>query len=271
MRYPLVAAPESNDTIADNTATSAAAGGVYNAGTMTMLNTIVAESLDVIATQLEKSVQSGKDLNKAVQELLPGIIKESKKVLFNGDNYTAEWHAEAEKRGLPNLPSCVEALPLLGSKEATALFDKYGVLTERELQSRLMILCEHYIKTVAIEGRCMSMMARTMILPAALRYQAEVAQAMSALQAAGAKVPGRETELLNKLTGLIDDLQVATDKVDRALAHHADGDAMSHAKYARDHVVAAMAELRKAGDALETVVADDLWPLPTYREMLFMK
>jgi glutamine synthetase len=241
------------------------------AGPNTVLNTIVAESLDHIATNLEKAKAAGKDLNRAVQDLLPGIIKESKSVIFNGDNYTPEWHAEAERRGLPNLKTTVDSLPTILERESIELFSRYKVYSERELQSRLMILCEHYIKTVAIEGRCMSMMARTMILPAALRYQAEVAQSVQALQSAGAKVPGRQTELLNKLTTLIDDLQVATEKVDRGLSHHADGDAIAHAKYARDHIVSAMAELRKAGDALETVVADDLWPLPTYREMLFMK
>jgi glutamine synthetase len=241
------------------------------AGPNTVLNTIVAESLDFIATNLEKAKASGKDLNRAVQDLLPGIIKESKSVIFNGDNYTPEWHAEAEKRGLPNLKTTVDSLPTILEPASIELFTRYKVYSERELQSRLMILCEHYIKTVAIEAKCMSMMARTMILPVALRYQAEVAEAVKALQSAGAKVPGRQTELLNKLTGQIDDLQVATEKVDRGLSHHAEGDAMAHAKYARDHLVSSMAELRKAGDALETLVADDLWPLPTYREMLFMK
>jgi glutamine synthetase len=241
------------------------------AGPNTVLNTIVAESLDYIATNLEKAKAAGKELNRAVQDLLPGIIKESKNVIFNGDNYTPEWHAEAERRGLPNLKNTVDALPAILEPASIDLFTRFKVYSERELQSRLMILAEHYVKTVAIESKCMSMMARTMILPAALRYQAEVAQGVQALQGAGAKVPGKQTELLNKVTGLIDDLQIAAEKVDRSLAHHADGDAIAHAKYSRDHLVASMAELRKAGDALEMVVADDLWPLPTYREMLFIK
>ena len=110
-----------------------------------------------------------------------------------------------------------------------------------------------------------------MILPAALRYQVQVAQAVQALQAAGVKVPGRQSELLNKLTSTIDSFQEAADKLDTALGHHAEGDPLAHAKYARDHVVKGMAELRKHGDALEGMVADDLWPLPTYREMLFVR
>src|SRR5438270_6842264 len=150
-----------------------AVGGSQSiAGPNTVLNTIVAESLDFIATNLEKAVSSGKDLHKAIQDLLPGILKESKKVIFNGDNYSAEWHAEAEKRGLPNLRSTVDALPVIIRKDSIDLFTKYRVYTERELQSRLTILAENYIKTVNIEGQLTAMMARTMILPAALRYQA---------------------------------------------------------------------------------------------------
>jgi glutamine synthetase len=202
---------------------------------------------------------------------LPGLIKESRKVLFLGDNYTAEWHAEAEKRGLPNLKTTPDALPIILEPETIELFTRYKVYSERELQSRFTILCENYIKTVTIEGRCASMMARTMILPAALRYQGQLAESIQALQAAGAKAPSRQSELLNKLTSTIDTFQAALDKLDHALAHHADGDPLAHTKYARDHVLSAMAELRKHGDVLETLVADDLWPLPTYREMLFMK
>src|SRR5262249_53062636 len=151
------------------------------------------------------------------------------------------------------------------------LFTRYKVYSERELQSRFNILCESYIKTVTIEGKCASMMARTMILPAALRYQEQVAQSIAALAGAGVQGPSRQKELLNTLTNTIDSFQAATDKLDRALNHHAEGDMLAHAKYARDHIVVGMAEVRKLGDTLEMLVADDLWPLPTYREMLFMK
>ncbi len=240
-------------------------------GPNAVLNTIVAESLDYMATQLEEAKAKGKDFHRAVQDLLPGVIKESKQVLFIGDNYTPEWHAEAERRGLPNLRTTVDALPAILEPESVELFTRYKVYSERELQSRLTILCENYLKTVTIEGKCMALMARTMILPAALRYQAEAAGALQALQATGAKAPARQVELLNKLTAQIDALQEANDKLDAALAHHAEGDPLAHITFARDHVLTAMTELRKAGDALEVMVADDLWPLPTYREMLFVK
>ncbi len=242
------------------------------AGANTVLNTIVAESLDYIATQLEKAKVEGKDLHRAIQDLMPGIIKDSRKILFLGDNYTPEWHEEAEKkRGLPNLRTTPDALPVILEPESVELFTRYKVYSERELQSRFMILCESYVKTVMIEGRCASMMARTMILPAAMRYQQQLASSIQALQAAGVKAPGRQTEMLNKLTATIDAFQSATDKLDHALAHHAEGDALAHTKFARDHILTAMADVRKHGDALETMVADDLWPLPTYREMLFLK
>ncbi|MFO0879911.1 MAG: glutamine synthetase III [Gemmataceae bacterium] len=240
-------------------------------GPNTVLNTIVAESIDFIATHLEKAKAEGKDLLKSIQDLLPGLIKESRKVLFLGDNYTPEWHAEAEKRGLPNLKTTPDALGVVLEKESIELFTKYKVYSERELQSRSMILCENYVKTVMIEARCASMIARTMILPAALKYQGQVAQSIAALQSAGAKVPARQTELLNKLIGTIDAFQAALDKLDHSLSHHADGDPLAHTKHARDHVLAPMLDLRKQADLLETMVADDLWPLPTYREMLFIK
>jgi len=241
------------------------------AGANTVLNTIVAESLDYVATHLEKAKSEGKDLNRAIQSLLPVIIRESRRVLFLGDNYSADWHAEAEKRGLPNLRNTPDSLPTILEKESIELFTKYKVYSERELESRFNILCESYVKTVTIEGRCASMMARTMILPAALRYQAEVAQSIQALQATGAKAPGRQTEHLKTLMETIDGLQAAVDKLDDALGHHAEGKPIDHTRYARDHIVTNMAEVRKHGDALETMVADDLWPLPTYREMLFIK
>jgi len=248
-----------------------AVGGSQNiAGPNTILNAIVAESLDYIASNLEKAVAGGKDLNKAIQELLPGIIRETKKVIYNGDNYIEEWHKEAEKRGLPNLKNTVDTLPVLHKKEIIDLLTKYKVYTERELQSRFHILSENYVKTVNIEGQLMTYMARTSILPAALRYQAEVAQAVNATKAAGVD-NSAQAELLKTLTATISEFQKASSALEKSLAHHGDGDAYAHAKHMRDHVLPAMTELRKQGDKLETMVADDLWPLPTYREMLFIR
>jgi glutamine synthetase len=240
------------------------------AGPNTVLNTIVAESLDFIATNLEKAVQGGQELNKAIQNLLPKIISESKKVIFNGDNYSEEWHKEAERRGLPNLRNTVECLKVITRKDSIELFSKYRVYSERELQSRFTILAENYVKTVNIEGQLTAMMARTMILPAALRYQSEVATAVNATKTAGVD-NSAQAELLKSLTATISDFQSAMGGLDKALNHHADGEPFDHAKYSRDKILPAMSAVRALGDKLETVVADDLWPLPTYREMLFIK
>jgi glutamine synthetase len=248
-----------------------AVGGSQSiAGPNTVLNTIVAESLDFIASKLEAEKKAGKDLNKAIQELLPTVIKEGKKVLFNGDNYTEEWHQEAEKRGLPNIKNSVDALPIIIRKDTIELFTKYKVYSERELQSRYAILSENYTKTINIEGQLTSMMARTMILPAALRYQAEVATAVNATKAAGVD-NSSQLEFLKSLTASITELQMCTAALDKALGHHGDGEPFAHAKHMRDHVVPSMNKVRAAGDKLETMVADDHWPLPTYREMLFIK
>jgi len=240
------------------------------AGPNTVLNTIVAESLDFIATKLEAEVKGGKPLNAAIQTLLSGILKESKKIIFNGDGYSEEWHKEAEKRGLPNLKNSVDSFPIVVRKDSVELFSKYKVLTERELQARYTIFSESYVKTIGIESNLMVMMGKTMILPACLRYQGEVATAVNATKAAGVDCTA-QYDLLKELTATLTSFQKALATLDKAVQHHAEGDAFSHAKHMRDTVLPKMAELRTAADALETMVADDLWPLPTYREMLFMK
>jgi len=239
-------------------------------GPNVVLNTIAAESLDFIATQLETAIKGGKALNKAIQDLLPGILKESKKVIFNGDGYSEEWHKEAEKRGLPNLKSTTDAIPVLIRKDTVDLFAKYKVFTERELQARYAIFSEKYVKEVTIEANMMVMMAKTMILPAALRYQTVVADAVNSLKSAGIE-GGSQLELLRELTDLITKFQAATASLCKATHHHPEGDHYAHAKYVKESVIPKMVDLRTLGDKLETIVADDIWPLPTYREMLFIK
>jgi glutamine synthetase len=239
-------------------------------GANTVLNTIVAESLDYIATNLEAAVKGGKSLADAIQALLPGIIKESKKVIFNGNGYSEEWHAEAEKRGLPNLKNTVEVLPVITRKDTIDLFSKYKVYTEKELQSRLNILSEVYVKTLTIEGKTALGIAKTMILPAALKYMGDVATSVAAAKSAGiATPPGADT--LKTLTDNIAALQKGISALDHAVGHSAEGEPYDHAKYAREKIFPALNDLRAAADTLETIVSDDLWPLPTYREMLFIK
>ncbi len=239
-------------------------------GPNVVLNTIVAESLDFIASTLEADTKGGKPLAKAIQDLLPGVLKESKKVVFNGDGYSEEWHKEAETRGLPNLKNTVDAIPTLIAKSTIDLFAKYKVLSERELHARYAIFCESYVKTVNIEANLMVNIGKTMILPAAVRYQGEVAAAVNATKAAGVDCAA-QFDHLKELTATITTFQKALAALEKAHGHHAEGTPYDHAKHFRDHVLPKMVELRTAADTLETLVADDLWPLPTYREMLFMK
>ncbi len=238
----------------------------------TVLNTIVAESLDYVATELEKAVGkngSPEKLEKAVLRLLQKLIKEHKRVIFDGDNYSAEWHAEAAKRGLPIFKDSVEALPLLKEKKNVDLFKKYGVLTKVEVESRFHIAVERYVKQIEIEAEMMAHIARTQILPAALRHQALLADAVTKTLAAGVSAPEQKAAL-ERFVGYANRLRDAIGKLEHAVAHSSD-DPLKHAKHIKVTVLPAMAETRAAVDHLETVVAAEYWPLPTYRELLFLK
>ncbi len=240
------------------------------AGPNTVLNTIVAESLDFVATHLEAAVKAGKDFNKSLQELLQSILHECKPVLFNGDGYSEEWHKEAAKRGLPNLRTTIDALPVVTDKKTVDLFTKYKVYSARELESRFNILCEAYVKTVNIEGKVLAMMVKTMVIPSVVRYQGEVAQSLVSVKAAGADATV-QADLVKAISTSLAGLKKAVDGLEHALEHAGSGDLYDHAKHMQKEVLSAMLEVRKHSDHLETLVADDHWPLPTYREMLFIK
>src|SRR3954469_24663296 len=234
-----------------------------------VLNLAVTESIDYIATELEKAVASGKTLAKAVGELLPKIIKENKRIIFNGNGYSDAWEKEAAKRGLLNLKNTVDALPQLVTKEAVALFDKYKILNERELHARYEIMVETYNKTVNVEGQLMVLMANRYILPAAFAYQKAVADSVASVKAAGGKsVAGRR--VLAWLTKKVDVFKERAYRLEKALEHES-ASTEKHAKHFRDVVVPAMAALRETGDELELEIPHEMWPLATYREMLFIK
>ena len=234
-----------------------------------VLNLAVTESIDYIATELEKAVKGGKTLNVAVAELLPKVIKENKHIIFNGNGYSKEWEKEAGKRGLLNLKNTVDALPQLVTKDAIRLFETYKILNERELHARYEIMVETYNKTVNVEGQLMVLMANRYILPAAFEYQKDVAQSVSAVKAAGGK-SGAGKSVLDWLTKKVDLFKERTNKLEKALAHEGPS-SEKHAKHFRDVVVPAMAALRETGDELELEIPHESWPLATYREMLFIK
>ena len=236
----------------------------------TMLNAAMTDALDGIATELEHAKAKGEDLNKAVARLLTKIIKAHKRIVFNGNNYAPEWEKDAAKRKLLNLKNTVDALPQLITKDAVALLEKYKILNEREIHARYEVFLENYNKTVNVEGQLMVLLANRYILPAALEYQKRIGRSVTAVkQAGGSSAQGKK--LLGKYTKLVDQFKTQADALAAALEHTGSGSAEKHARYMRDKIVPAMAKLRTVGDEIEVLTPHEIWPLPTYREMLFVK
>ena len=238
----------------------------------TVLNTIVAESLDFMATELEKA--AGKHptearRGEAVLEVLKKVLKEHKRVIFDGDGYSEAWHREAEKRGLPILRDSLAAFPILGAKKTVELFKKYDVLSPVEVESRMHIAVEKYVKQLTIEAETMISIARSQILPAAIEHQTLLAQAVSATEAAAVECE-EDREALREFVGQVSGLRTAIVALEKACAHHV-ADPHKHATHINAKVKPAMEALRERVDALELHVAADIWPLPTYRELLFLK
>jgi glutamine synthetase len=217
-----------------------------------------------MATRLEAA---NGDLPKAVQKLLKEILEEHSDVLFDGDGYSEEWQREAARRGLPNLRTAVDALPEFASPEAVALFEKYGVFSRREVESRLEVKLEQYVMAVNVEAKLMLEIGRTMIWPAAIRHQNDLATTCANLKAVGYEF---DTNTLDKVTDLVKLLQDSLADLEGLMAHEAES-TLAEAQYACDTLLPQMALVREYADALEGFVADDLWPLPTYQEMLFIK
>jgi glutamine synthetase len=235
----------------------------------TCLNLAVAESLSYMCGELEKSLQKGETLENAVRELLRRVAKQHKRIIFNGNGYSQEWQKEAARRGLLNLKNTVDALPELVKPETVKTFEAFKVLSERELHARYEVFMETYVKTINVEAQLMVLMANRYILPAALDYQKRIAESVAAAKAAG--VPSKEAKkLLERLVKLIDAFRTRTDALTTALERSQNG-TEKQAKYMRDTVIPAMTALRELGDQIELLVPHELWPLPTYREMLFIK
>ncbi|MBP7275318.1 MAG: glutamine synthetase type III, partial [Kiritimatiellae bacterium] len=233
------------------------------------INTMVAESLDYIATRLEKEASgSAQKVHVATQKVIRDVIRAHGRVIFNGDNYSAEWHREAEKRGLPNLRNSVDALSVMARKDHVELLNRYKVLSKRELESRQEIYLERYIKEIGIEGRLTLEMARTMIFPAAVSYQLRLAETAESLKKLGLS---HCTTILEEITRSLSALQPAMSTLEGVLSAPEDGSVPDHARHARDAIIPAMVKVREIVDRLEGYVADELWPLPTYQEMLFIK
>ncbi|HEY5143409.1 MAG TPA: glutamine synthetase III [Solirubrobacteraceae bacterium] len=222
------------------------------------LNTIAAEAIDELVDKVEALQAKGKKHEEAVLEVVKGIWKKHRRIVFDGDGYSEAWHKEAAKRGLANLRTTPDALPWLVEEQTVKVFERYEVLSERELESRFEVAVEQYSTKLNIEAETAASMARTMILPAAARYLTE-------LKAAGLTTVA--TEIKAVTDALIKNLKA----LDKANSSHPAEEGLELAKYMRDKVIPAMDATRAAADQLEKLVADDLWPLPKYSEMLFIK
>jgi len=227
----------------------------------TVLNTIVADAIDDLAGKLKTALKgSSANLEKAVTKVVRDSYAANKRIIFDGDNYAPAWHAEAEKRGLYNLRSTPDALPWLVEKGTVALFKKYSVLSKRELEARHEVFLEQYATKINIESETAVSIARTQILPAAVRYLNELREA-------------ELDELIGELEPVIKELHFALLKLEDANLedNQDDSSPVKWAAYVHDRVVPAMEDVREVADRLEKIVADDLWPLPKYSEMLFIK
>ncbi len=227
----------------------------------TVLNTIVAESIDELSKQLTKELKTSKgDITAAVSKVVKAVWSENKNIVFGGDGYSVDWHEEAKKRGLKNLRTTPDALPAITSRQTIKTLSSYDVLSERELEARFEVFSEQYAVKLNIECETAASMARTMILPAATRHLAQ-------LKAAGVDALVEEFEPavgeLHKAIVKLEDVNKAENQVDEP--------PIAWAKYMRDKGIPAMDAVREIADGLEKQVADDLWPLPKYSEMLFIR
>src|SRR3954452_7305406 len=224
----------------------------------TVLNTIVSEAIDQLCDKLEARGSNGTSTTEAVIDIVRETYTGNKQICFDGDNYAESWHTEAEQRGLSNLRTTPDALPWLVEKQTIDAFERYEVLSERELESRFEVFVEQYATKLNIEAETAASLARTALLPAAIRHLGE-------LRAAGHEGLITETE------GLVDEFVDAIRTLEERNARHPAEEGLEHAKWMRDNVIPAMDAVRDVADRLERIVADDLWPLPKYSEMLFIK
>ena len=226
----------------------------------TVLNTIVAEAIDYLSEELEDALQNGMELEAALRPILQRSYAANKQIVFGGDNYSEEWHAAAEQRGLLNLRTTPDALPYLITEDTETVFSNYGVLSQRELESRYEVFLEQYVTKLNIEAEVAAAIARTMIVPAAARYIATLIEAQLTELAAEVEA------VLSATVDAIRTLESAN--LEENQPHD---DLLRHAEYMRDTTVPAMDAVRSGADQLEKLVADDLWPLPKYSEILFIK
>ena len=233
-----------------------------------MLNTIIADELEQFADELEGK----EDFNGALNALIKRVIKEHKRIIFNGDGYADAWKAEAAKRGLTNLPTTVDALPHYTDEKNVKLFTKHKIYTEVEMQSRQDIILETYAKTINIEALTASDMVKRDILPAVSSYVAELASGVATKKAISDDIPCEaELDIIKRLSGLQDCAYKKLAALDNAIigVKEVGEDPIEVATYCKDSVITAMTELRAVVDEMETLVSSDYWPYPSYGDLMF--
>lgn len=238
-------------------------------GPLVAMNTILADSLDWIGNRLENELTKGTELNLAIQVVLKEVMDAHGAVVFGGNGYSEEWHKMAvEERGLPNLPTTADALPVLKEEYVEDLFEKTGVLSSVELESRFEVYAEQYILSIEVEAKLVVSMAKTSIYPASIKYLSTLAATISSLKELGIDL---ESATAQKVASLSQSMLAAVDKLSEALTKHDFSTTQEHMQYYAKTIRPLMDEVRQYADGLEAEVADDLWPFPTYQEMLFMK
>jgi glutamine synthetase len=247
----------------------AVGSGQSVAGPLVAMNTILADSLNWMADKLEAATAGGTDLNAAIQTILKEVIDQHGAVVFNGNGYSEEWHKMAvEERGLRNLRTTADALPVLQEPEIVELFAHMGILSPVELASRYETYAEQYILSIEVEAKLVISIAKTLIYPAATRYLTDLATTVAGLKEVGIDF---DLETAQKVADLTKSMMDAASKLASALGSHDFDSAEAHMQYLVKTIRPMMDDVRKYADGLEAEVADDLWPLPTYQEMLFIK
>ena len=247
----------------------AVGSGQSVAGPLVALNTILADSLEWMADQLQQKLQAGTGLDEAALAVLQQVMHQHGAAIFGGDGYSADWHRMAvEERGLENLRNSADALPVLKRPEVRELFERHGVLSPVELESRFAVYAEQYILAIDVEVKLALQMARTQVYPAAVRYLRELGSALQEQQAMGLQP---SLTVRNQIGELLHRLNNGCDALEQGLAEAPHGDLQAHIRHCADRLLPLLAELRAAVDGLEAVVDDGLWPLPTYQELLFVR
>jgi glutamine synthetase len=246
----------------------AVGSGQAVSGPLIVMNTILADSLTWVGDQLEAKLASGSDLKTAVYGIVQEIMKSHGNAVFNGDGYSAEWHKEAAERGLANLKTSADALPVLKQDNIKSLFERVGVLTPIELASRFEVYAEQYVKTIDVEAKLVISMAKTSIYPAAMHYLTDLSATIASMHAIGIEVSKDSASKVATLSKtMMDDVAQLGDIITK----HDFASIEDHMQFCASTVRPLMDKVRESADALEGEIADNIWPLPTYQEMLFIK